>query len=218
MILTSLNKYDPIYGISDGHTIRNEYSKITKLSDDKIEVNYGKVVVYKPRRTRVNYGEGEISSTSSQRLSKSLASLDSNFEERRVSIPVNAKQFDLTESCGVYVKIDFETSSGAETLIDIGYEDGSKDQTIIPYIYGLLSKKHYDFTLATSFEYEIHKTTPEDYDDESLGAGGYSGYFYIKIADIELEEGVFIVKQRHYGPIDISEPQIYFGAYELTEL
>lgn len=199
-----------------GGTSKKNYSKIIKTASNRISINEGRVLVYRSRNTKGNYGSDEVTTDSVYQLTKN--SVTSFFYGGQYARIEALSDYELTKSCGVYVKVTFSTVGGGASLIDIGYEDGSVDETLSPRVFGLLSKKEYQF--GTYYTYEIHETEPEDSDDESLtpidSDNGYDGYFYIKIADIELENGKFKIKQRHTGVIELSEPQIYFGAYELT--
>lgn len=205
------------YYLIGGNISNKSYSEIVKVSYNKISIKEGRVLVYKGRNTQGNYGQGEIVDDSVYPVTNT--GLLNGFYGGLLMKINPLENYELTKSCGVYVKIDFSTTSGAATLIDIGYEDGSVVTS--PIIYGLLSKKEYSFVNGGGFSYEVHETEPIDSDDESgtqlLNGGGYYGYFYIKIADIELSNGKFKIKQRHKGVIELSEPRIYFDAYGLTE-
>lgn len=208
---------------SNSGDVINNYSKISKATENKIHVNKGIVIIYKPRKTRgVPF---EVISESQSDVTDST--LMSGGSYRKICAVPELEDQEINESSSLYVKIPFSCDSGfggddMGTLIDFGLLDGSKD-TNPDFIthFGLLSEKKYTFS-STEIIYEIHpdSSPPEDSDDEgqiSAGNGSYSGYFYIKIATLPFSDGSVQIQQHHFGPIEITEPIIYFDAFSLTE-
>ncbi len=212
-------KENSFYVGMSGNTYNpSDYSKIIKTSENTIKINSGKVAIYLPINTEVEFGDDEVTEVGAG-SSFGIEVISGPFFCPTYIIP-SVENLEITESTSVYVKIRFSAESGPGSYVDFGFEDGSPlpyegDDTSPSYFhYGMLSRKTYTIS-TTDFSYELGVDL-QDSDEETPDGEGYTGYFYVKIADIEKTATSFRIKQYHFGTIDITPPVILYDAYSIT--